>query len=443
VKRIPAVALLAALVWVAGHGCGRGAPEQAWHATITVLVPEHHVTQAMRAEADAFMGATGIRVQIEALAEDLYFDRMEMALRAPRGVADVYMLPMDSTAYTQWTNGLIAPVTPYLADPARTPADYDLADFPMAFLEPAQYPPGDPDAQLYGIPVSFEAYILFYNKGIVDRFLDGEVPQTMDDLLAAAQRVTQSSGGSVAGAVMRGIRSDTITDTVTGMVLNRWGDAPAPLPYNVWFDGAWDAPRVTDPRIAAGLADYAGMMKAGPPNIQAMDWPEASLLFSQGRAAFYIDASLFGPGFEDPATSLVADHVGYAPLPPAADGPSRTGHWVWGLAIPANAQQPEAAWEFIRWFTSKEVAPAVGAYHGGAPRLSTWDDPEYRTRLNTDYVETVQNVMTTSRSTVVFRGGWKGFAIEIAEAVQKIYSGTPPDTATENLHQRFRALLAR
>ena len=46
------------------------------------------------------------------------------------------------------------------------------------------------------------------------------------------------------------------------------------------------------------LAAYAGLLSAGPPNVLALDWPDASLLFQQGRAAFFIDASLFGPGFE-------------------------------------------------------------------------------------------------------------------------------------------------
>ena len=72
------------------------------------------------------------------------------------------------------------------------------------------------------------------------------------------------------------------------------------LPYNVWFDGDWSAPALTDERITAGLSHYAGLMSAGPINIQSLDWPDASLLFQQGRAGFFLDASLFGPGFEDP-----------------------------------------------------------------------------------------------------------------------------------------------
>ena len=410
-------------------------------AEVTVLIAEHRVTDGMRKVVGEFEALTGIKVNVEALAEDLYFDRMELALRAREGVADAYFLPMDSTAYTQWTSDLILPLDPFLNDPAMTMPGYDLADFPPGFLAAAQYPPGSAEKQTYGIPVSFEAYILFYNKNLVEKHLDGRLPATMDALVAAAKDIKAREDGMVAGAVMRGIRSDTIMDTVTGMIFNRWGAEEAPLPFNVWFDGDWAKPRITDPRIAAGLADYAGMMQAGPMNIQAVDWPEASLLFSQGRAAFFIDASLFGPGFEDAAKSAIAGKVGYAPLPPPQAGAaSYTGHWMWGLGIPRNARQPEAAWLFIQWFTSKEIEPRVGAFHGGAARLSTWSNPVYTEALNPEYVEAVQTAMQSSRTTVVFRNGWKAYALEIAGAIQGIYAGQEPAEATAELQQKFLQL---
>ncbi len=121
-------------------------------------------------------------------AEDLYFDKMEQTVRAADGSADVYFLPMDSTAFTQWNADAIEPITPYLEDPSKTSPDYDFADFPEGFMGGVTYPPGDPAAQVYGIPIAFEAYTLFYNKDHVDKYLDGAVPETMPELIAAAAR---------------------------------------------------------------------------------------------------------------------------------------------------------------------------------------------------------------------------------------------------------------
>ncbi len=405
---------------------------------ITILMPEHPVLDGMRSVMDEFEAATGITVNVEALAENLYFDRMEVALRADEGVMDVYMVPMDSTAFTQWSNGLIHPLSPFINDDHMTAADYDFADFPAGFTQATQYPPGDMDAQDYAIPVSFEAYTLFWNQDIIDEYLDGEIPDTMGGLIEAAHSISEASGGTVAGAVMRGIRSHTIMDTVTGMVFNNWGEAEMNLPHNVWFDGDWSAPQLTDERVTAGLSHYAGLMSAGPINVQALDWSDASLLFQQGRAGFFLDASLFGPGFEDPEASAVAGKTGYAVMPPVeAGGASWTGHWMWGIGIPANAQNPEAAWYFIQWMTSKAVEPVIGAYHGGAARVSTWDKAEYVDALNPLYVDTVLEAMQTSRTTVVFREGWSEYALVIVDAIQDMYGGMAPADATAKAQQRI------
>ncbi|MGI9490905.1 MAG: extracellular solute-binding protein [Geminicoccaceae bacterium] len=442
-KYLLATATLAATVGLASDGFAFDW-KQFDGKKITVLMNEHPVADGMRTVLDQFTEETGIEVDLQAFAEDLYFDRMELALRSNGGVADVYFLPMDSTAYTQYSAGLIKPLSPYLDDPEMTAEDYDFADFPEGFVSATHYPPGDAGAEHYSIPASFESYILFYNKDHVNEYLDGKVPATMDELLEAAATVKEKSGGSVAGAVMRGIRSDTLIDTVSGIVFNAWGDADIALPQNVWFDNNWEKPRLTDDKIAAGLSHYAGLMAAGPPNILALDWPDASLLFQQGRAAFFIDASLFGPGFEDESASAVAGKTGYAVLPPAdAGGPSRTGHWMWGYGIPANAKEPEAGWYFIQWMSSKAIEPSIGKLHGGAGRVSTWANDEYQAALNPEYVDAVLESMKSSRTTVVFREGWSEYALSIVSAIHDIHGGMAPADATAALQAKFEELLAQ
>jgi len=409
---------------------------------IILLLNEHPWTVGVRPYVKDFEAETGIKVNLQAFAEDLYFDKMYLAVRSDKPVADVYFLPMDFHAFTQWSAGQVAPLTPYIENPALTPADYDLADFPEGFRMGAMFPPGDANAQLYGIPITFEAYILFYNKDHVDKYLGGKVPETFTELVEAANKITQESGGEVYGAVMRGIRSDTIIDTLTGVVFNSWGSDPSPLPYNIWFDGDWKKPRFTDPRITEGLSNYAALMKAGPPNIQSIDWPDANQLFAQGKVAFFIDASLFGPGYETPETSTVAGKVGYAPIPKTDRG-QMTGHWMWGLGIPANSEHKEAAWCFIRWATSKEMEPKIGTATGGAARLSTWSNATYTSSLNPGYVTAVQTAMATSRPTAVFSEDWKEIVIMVVDAVQEIYGGKEPAQATQDLQNKALEVVSK
>lgn len=407
--------------------------------TITFLANQHPWTDGMNTVLAQFESETGITVNVQPFAEDLYFDKMEQTLRANPSPADVYFLPMDSTGYSQFSAGLIEPLTPYLNDPSKTSADYDLSDFPPGFLTGGTYPPGDSNAQLYGIPITFETYILFYNKDLVQ-----QVPATFAELIASAQEITAARAAEgIAGSVMRGIRSDTIMDTLTGVVFNEWGAKPVEAPYGVWFDGDWTRPRLDDPSICQGLADYAAMVAAGPPNKYAIDWPDANTLFSQGKAAYFIDASLFGPGYEDASQSQVAGKVGYAVLPPTtAGGTSYSGAWVWGLGIPANAQHKDAAWYFIQWMTNKTNTAKIGASTGGAPRNSAWSDPAYTDALKPEYVEAVNTSMQTVRSTVVFREGWKDGALAIVDTMLAISQGTDQASACRSGNEALRAAVA-
>lgn len=410
--------------------------------TVTVMLPEHPITDGVRTLVDQFERDTGLKVELNTMAEDLYFDRMEVALRGSSGVADVYLLPMDSTAYTQWNAGLIHPLSPYINDKSLTSPDYDINDFPSGFLDTTRYPGGTPDSQYYGIPASFEVYVLFYNKKLVDQYLGGKVPSTMPELIKAANKIKQDSNGQVAGAVMRGIRSDTLIDTISGVVFNAWGNpADVKAPYGIWFNNSWSNPRLTDAKIVNGLNDYAMLMQAGPVNIQSIDWPDAEQVFKQERAAFFIDASLFAPGFED-ASSPIAGNVGYRLMPPVrAGGPSYTAHWGWGLGVPANAQHPEAGWFFIQYMTNKTNDPKIGKLHWGSVRKSTNANSEYLSALNPEYAKVVKEATKTSKTSVVFRQGFSELALAVVDAIQAIYGGESPQAAAAQAQATFKKVV--
>jgi multiple sugar transport system substrate-binding protein len=406
--------------------------KQAAGTEITLLASEHPWTAGVREHLPEFEALTGIKVNVTAFAEDLYLDRANLAIRSEEPVADVFMSLMDAAIYEQWNVGGVASLTPFINDAALTDAAYDYADFSPALLQGASFPPGDAAAGQFALPISMEAYILFYNKALVDQHLGGAVPATWEDLLAGAQKVTDAGAGEAFGSVMRGQRSGSLVDTMTGIVLNAWGEADAPLPYNVWFDGSWDKPRFDDPRIAAGLAHYAGLLKAGPENALSFGWEDASRYFAQGKAAFFVDASVFGPGFEDAANSPVAGKVGYAVLPPT-DGVSVSGHWAWGLSMAENSQKKTAAWLFMQWATSKDMDATFGLKTGGATRGSTWANPDYVAAFAPGYVEAVSKQLEHTRPTMVFREGWGEVVLVIVDAIHGIYGGEDPASAVATL----------
>jgi multiple sugar transport system substrate-binding protein len=412
--------------------------------TITFLANQHPWTDGATPLIEQFQADTGITVDLQPYAESLYFDKMEQVVRGAGGEADVYFLPMDSTAYAQFNANAIQPLTPYLEDPTLTAPDYDFSDFPAGFLEGATFPPGDAGAQVYGIPIAFETYILFANKDLVDKYLGGVMPTTFDELTTAAATITQAGAADgVVGSVMRGVRAGTIMDTLSGIVFDAVGDLATPTPYGLWFDGDWSKPRLTDPAICQGLTNYARLLAAGPSNRFDLDWDGAMALFQQGKAAFFIDASLFGPSFEDPNASAVAGKVAYAALPPASADGSRSGHWLWGLGIPANAANKEAAWYFVQWMTNKPNTATIGASTGGAPRLSSFQDPVFTGSLVPEYVTAVNEQMATSRTTVVLTDGWEEGALAIVDGMQAIANGGDPTGSCAAANDALGAALAR
>src|SRR4051794_466266 len=150
--------------------------------TINVMLNEHPWTDGLKKILPEFEKDTGIKVNLQTYSEELYFDKMEQAVRSS-AAPDVYFLPMDDFAATHYAAHLMEPLTPYLDSKSLTEPGYDLSDIPAGLLAPGQFPAGESNAQQYEIPVSTEAYILFYNKDLVDKYLGGKVPATMPELI--------------------------------------------------------------------------------------------------------------------------------------------------------------------------------------------------------------------------------------------------------------------
>jgi sorbitol/mannitol transport system substrate-binding protein len=56
--------------------------------------------------------------------------------------------------------------------------------------------------------------------------------------------------------------------------------------------------------------------------------------------------------------------------------------WAWSLAVPTTAKDPDGAWDFVSWATSKEYIRMVGERLGWervppGSRLSTYNIPEF------------------------------------------------------------------
>jgi sorbitol/mannitol transport system substrate-binding protein len=96
----------------------------------------------------------------------------------------------------------------------------------------------------------------------------------------------------------------------------------------------------------------------------------------------WYDATSAAGSVEDPKNSKVAGKVGYvrAPIEKTKDS---GWLWSWNLGINAESKHKDAAWQFLKWATSKEYANLVGSRLGWSrtppgTRQSTYQIADYK-----------------------------------------------------------------
>ncbi|MCU1635283.1 MAG: putative transporter-binding protein precursor [Cryobacterium sp.] len=260
-------------------------------------------------------------------------------------------------------NNWLVDLKPLLADDA----DYDVEDILPPVKDALTV-----DDSLYAVPFYGESSFLMYNKEILDAagVTISDHP-TWQEVADAARAV---DNGDIVGICLRGKPG--------------WGELFAPLTTVVqtfggnWFDEDWNA-TVDSPEFTEAVQFYTDLVKdAGESDPVSTGFTECLNLFTQGKAAFWYDATSAAGSVESPDLSGVAGKVGYVHAPVVKTEESGW-LWAWNLAIPNTSQKQEAALEFVKWATSKEYIELVGNELGWSrvppgSRTSTYEIPEYQ-----------------------------------------------------------------
>jgi multiple sugar transport system substrate-binding protein len=144
----------------------------------------------------------------------------------------------------------------------------------------------------------------------------------------------------------------------------------APLGGRVFGEG-WE-PTINSAEGVAAAEALRTIVECGPEGSSAFGPAEAANAFAQGQAAMFLDSIAFAATFEDETRSQVVGNVGWAAHPVGVRAASQTGGF--GLAIPRNAEHPEAAFLLMQWLTSREGDLMVAMAGGNPSRFSTYAD---------------------------------------------------------------------
>jgi sorbitol/mannitol transport system substrate-binding protein len=149
-----------------------------------------------------------------------------------------------------------------------------------------------------------------------------------------------------------------------------------------WFTKDWQA-QVDAPEFKKATNFYVDLVrKHGEPGAAQAGFTECLNSFSQGKAAMWYDATSAAGTIENPSQSKVAGKVGYAYAPVEK---TKTSGWLytWAWGIEKTSKNPDAAWKFVSWASSKDYERLVGEKLGWAKvpdgkRESLYENPQYQ-----------------------------------------------------------------
>jgi multiple sugar transport system substrate-binding protein len=340
--------------------------------TLVVNFPAHpHYTAVMKVLPE-FTKETGIKVEVDQLEFLKMREKQTLELTKARGDYDLISYVVFSKAdyvfADQLENLARFFMNPRLADPS-----YDPDDIIPGYMQnigvaggAKGYLPG-PTGSLFGIPFGSETSILGYRKDIFAKH-NLKVPTTYDEMMDLACKIPQLEKG------MGGVASRAASGhhAAHAYLLHL-----APLGGRV-FDDQWN-PIINN---AAGLKAAETLKKivdCGPEGAKTFGVAEAGAAFLQGKTAMYLDSTVFAGQVDNPAQSKVVGQVGWAMHPMGVRRGSQTGGF--GIAIPRNAKEKDAAFLLMQWLTSKRVDKMIALQGGNPIRFSTHADAEVNAKF--------------------------------------------------------------
>jgi multiple sugar transport system substrate-binding protein len=265
--------------------------------------------------------------------------------------ADLYVVPFAQQGITIDMQPLVD------ADP-----DFDLSDVYENMLDLGRVGDG-----LYMIPSSYDVVTMYYNKTMFEE-AGAPLPTadwTWDDYIASCKIIRESTGNYCF----------TTNDPPLGLESASWWAYY--VPWIVGYGGqllSEDGSTVmlSSPETLAGLEAYTGMWTEHDIG-QPLDFSAGGNCFLVGKCATW---------FHIPAIMGVV--LGLDPQPfewdveviPSHPNGKFTGMGTYGYAVSANAENPAAAWDFIKYLVSPEMQLSIMKNYAGMPLLkSLREDP--------------------------------------------------------------------
>jgi multiple sugar transport system substrate-binding protein len=288
---------------------------------------------------------------------------------------------------------------------------------------------------LVALPFRHASSGLHYNVEFLAERGISAPPTTVEEFLDMARRCTytRADGSPVTGLVMSGVIYPNVVDLAR----------------------AWDGEFITpDMRVAANeppmvkaITALRELFLAGafPRNFAAISNEDTSTWMQNGRAAFYIGSLGRNQFFNDPDKSRFPGKIKAGPIPVARElvgkyevAPAKVEFW--GMSIPRNARNKDAAWDLMRAMLTKDATVMTAINGNGPVRASAYADPRVRDRLG--YADVERRVLLVARAPMpAFDNSQRAADFFKEEAEAAVLGMKTPQKAMDDLVARVKPLL--
>lgn len=327
-----------------------------FNCTLNVIGVDNVAAKTALENADELEEELGIKVQFQQYSNEQTSNKIAVSMAAGGTDIDVMMIrPLDETLlYSQ--NGWLENLQPYIdADP-----DIDYEDFMEACRDVCTNQEGDAVC----LPIMTESGVVYYNKTMFEEAGITELPTTMEELYEVAGKLNDPEN-DISGFACRGMGNPAVTQ-FSCFLRSFGGD---------FFDEEGNA-AINTPEALEAFEFYGKLLRDyGPDGVLNMTWTETWNLFTQGKVAMRLDANTNLGSWNEDDSVISLDEVGFFDVPVGPDGDYGNYYITsWAYAMSYGSQNKEAAWEFIKWATSKEMQKKAQENGNSGSRLSAWEE---------------------------------------------------------------------
>jgi multiple sugar transport system substrate-binding protein len=411
-RRLATVAVVGALAVGTLGACAPGSDSDA--VTIRVLAVEGPETDALAAEAAAFTAESGIDVEVDKVARDVWGQRKVAELAQDAGTYDVVFLGGGDDAIWMLENAHVQDLTSYLGEDVIadvvnndlfTTADGAFVGAPQYYNFPVTYYRAD----LFGDPAEQAAFEAQYGHELAP-------PTTFDELVEIATFFNRPDEG-LYGTCLGGVNWSVFLDDT----------------YFVYGQGANFGDLTTGeltldtPEHVKAFEYISALTSLQAPGWEALSFFDCDNQMKAGSVAIYQNWLY--------AWSLLSAEMGdQIAIAPPAGVSTHLGAML--ATIPEAAPNPDAAGEFIAWMLTDDYQLAQVEATGNLPVLQSQQDSDAFAEAlpELEMLKSVASELSYLHST------WSGeLGSGVSEAIAKVTSGelTPAEAASWLQNEKF------